>query len=647
MGRMEVTARGRIQVLPDTVANQIAAGEVIERPAAVVKELVENSLDAGATRVRVRFVGAGKQLIEVEDDGCGMNPDDALLALERHATSKLRVASDLNAVRTLGFRGEALPSIASVSRFTLKTREADFAEGVEVRMNGGKLLDRRACGMPPGTRISVAHLFNSVPARRKFLRTDATEAAHIVQLLRLYAVAHPGVAFTLEEGSRVIFRSPACTRLADRVAEIWGRQLAETLIALSDGDEMADCAAGLRLRGLIGQPGRGRATRQELITLVNGRPVESRALYYAIVEAYEGLLPKGRYPAGFLFLEIGPERVDVNVHPAKREVRFREEGRVRAFVREALQTRLRELGSMANTATPVSERKTPESQPATTPADLPGGAQAAEAAAPFDTVGTARMRPPRPAYRPEPGGRGSGGSGDVRASEFSSAQSGCRQPTETSGADGESSSVSTDAACGSEAIAHWRWLGLLEGLPGCGLFETGQGLVLLDGVAAARRVRYERVLRALKATEVAGQGLLLGLPLEFSPLAAAAVEAHRAFLEGTGFVLEPFGRHFYRLQAAPAWLETEAAAETLVRDLVEQLRENRIGKTDTHDGQTRAREALAQLTVRRVQGPSTSEAYEHLTAQLMTCAQPLVDPAGKPTFTELGWRELAKRLGRG
>ncbi|HYP17093.1 MAG TPA: DNA mismatch repair endonuclease MutL, partial [Opitutus sp.] len=247
----------KVRILPDRVANQIAAGEVIERPAAVVKELVENALDAGATRIEVEFRHGGRSLMRIEDNGHGMSRDDALLALERHATSKILEAADLDRLASYGFRGEALPSIASVSRFELQTREAGSDIGTEVLVNGGKFVHVRDCGRPVGTRIEVTHLFNSVPARRKFLKTDQTEAAHIVQCVRLYALACPRTAFTLIEDGRVIFRSPECTTLAERIAEIFGRQIANSLVPLEAVEP------SLRLSGLIGRPGVGRATRHE------------------------------------------------------------------------------------------------------------------------------------------------------------------------------------------------------------------------------------------------------------------------------------------------------------------------------------------------------------------------------------------------
>ena len=321
-----------IHILSDRVANQIAAGEVIERPVAVVKELVENSLDAGATRIEVEFRNGGKSYIRIEDNGKGMSPDESLLCLERHATSKIREAADLNEVCSFGFRGEALPSIASVSKFTLRTRSKDWEHGTEILINGGKMIEKKDCGMPVGTVIEVAHLFNSVPARRKFLKTDPTETAHITYNCRLFAVAHPNVAFRVLENGRTVFQSPACENLRDRIAEIWGRNLADDLIPV----DVSDPKTGFRLRGLTAKPGVGRSTRRELVTLVNRRPVDSRTLSLAVLDAYHGRIQKGRYPPAFLFLEIQPQEVDVNVHPAKREVRFRDDGAIRRFVLNAI-----------------------------------------------------------------------------------------------------------------------------------------------------------------------------------------------------------------------------------------------------------------------------------------------------------------------
>ena len=333
----------QIRILPDRVANQIAAGEVVERPAAVVKELIENSIDAGAQKIEIEFRNGGKSYLRVEDDGYGMNPDQALLCLERHATSKIRKASDLDEIQTFGFRGEALPSISSVSRFTLRTRPKDSSEGNEILINGGKMIHVKECGMPQGTRIEVAHLFNSVPGRRKFLKTEVTESSHIIHLAKLYALAHPQITFSLIEGARTLFRSPACEDLLDRVREIFGKSLSECLAPIEVKTE------GMNLGGLLGKPGYSRPTRKEMLFYVNRRPVESKTMSYALLEAYHTYAPKGRFPPAILFLTIDSSLVDVNIHPAKRELRFREEMKVRSFLIESILKSIREISGEIST----------------------------------------------------------------------------------------------------------------------------------------------------------------------------------------------------------------------------------------------------------------------------------------------------------
>ena len=349
----------RIRLLPEQVANQIAAGEVIERPASVVKELVENALDAQATRVIVEVQAGGRSLVRVVDDGLGMSRDDALLCLERHATSKIRRAEDLAAIATMGFRGEALPSIASVSRFTLTTRErgSDSPEGTQVIISGGKILEVKAAGSAPGTSVEVRQLFFNLPARRKFLRTEETESAHIQHYLTLAALAYPEVAFTFQRDGRLLWQLPAVKTGSDVPARLAG--LRERLRVLY-GDEQkllsvdytahiaspaepkpeasppatlnSQPSTRLRLWGFIGAPGVSRATREDQHLFVNRRPVENRGLNFALLEGYHTALMKGRYPVACLFLEIDPAAVDVNIHPAKREVKFHQEAEVRRLV---------------------------------------------------------------------------------------------------------------------------------------------------------------------------------------------------------------------------------------------------------------------------------------------------------------------------
>jgi DNA mismatch repair protein MutL len=561
-----------IRILSDRVANQIAAGEVIERPAAVVKELVENSLDAGATRIEVEFRSGGRAYIRVEDNGGGMTRDDALLSLERHATSKIAEAADLDRLATFGFRGEALPSIASVSRFELQTRAAGEEAGTEILINGGKFVHVRDCGRPVGTRLVVSQLFNSVPARRKFLKSDATESAHLIHCVRLYALACPQAAFTLIEDGRVIFRSPECATTGERVAEIFGRQIAESLLAIETAD------AGIRLRGLIGRPGVGRATRHEMITYVNQRPVDSRTLSYALIESYHDSLPKGRYPLAFLFLEIDPAAIDVNVHPAKREVRFRNEVQVRAFVIRAVLGRLRELGA--------------------------GSEAAAETVPAAGAAGRLAAAPPAGGETMMPAAASRGGT--------------------------------------TRAKINWRYVGLAHGV--YALFETDAGLVLLDRRAAHERVWYERLRAQFATAHVATQRLLLPVPVELDAITTALLLDRLDFLNRHGFEIVEFGRNFFRVEGVPEWMDP-ADAEAFLRDLLGALREGLLTARDLD----LARDELARLAaVRAVRLPDgTSEPDMHsLITQLFSCQQPLTNPAGRPTYIELGHGELARRFQR-
>ncbi len=357
----------RIRLLSEQVANQIAAGEVIERPASVVKELVENSLDAQAGRVTVEVQAGGRSLVRVADDGAGMSRDDALLCLERHATSKIRRAEDLAAIATMGFRGEALPSIASVSRFTLTTRErqSQSPEGTQVVISGGKMLEVKAAGSAPGTTVDVRQLFFNLPARRKFLRTEPTESAHIQHYLALAALAFPEVAFTFQKDDHLVWQLPAIrsgtdtpARLAalrERLRSLYGGEQSLLPVDFSavirsnepareePGSDPGPQTSNLRLWGFLGAPGVSRLTREDQHLFVNRRPVQNRGLNFALLEGYHTALMKGRYPVCCLFLEIDPAAVDVNIHPAKREVRFHQEGEVRRLVAQAVRETLLRL----------------------------------------------------------------------------------------------------------------------------------------------------------------------------------------------------------------------------------------------------------------------------------------------------------------
>ena len=566
------------------MANQIAAGEVVERPAAVIKELLENSLDADARRVTVDFSRGGKAQMIVEDDGKGMTGDEALLSLERHATSKIQLASDLDRISTFGFRGEALPSIASVARFTMQTRPASAPSGTEIAINGGKLVHRRDHGMAPGTRIEVTNLFHPVPARLKFLKSDETEAAHIVRLVRLYAIAHPEVGFLLREDGREIFRSPGNAPLLDRVREIWGRQVAEEVTIMPSFTR-----PGMRLSGLLGKPGVSRGTRQDLVTVVNGRPVDSRTMAFALTESYHTLIPKGRYPLAFIFLEMDPAWVDVNVHPAKREVRFRDEAKVRNFLIESVLAVLRaraDDGLPAATIPSVSTA-TPLTAPAVPTLSSPVSASGTPAAyVPPSTV------PVQPNHAPA-----------VRLG--------------------------------------WRLLSRLR--EERAVFETPTGLAILDIGATHQRVLYESILAQFTAQKPISQPMLVPLSIELEPLPAAVLKERLPLLASAGFDFEEYGRNFWRIQALPAWLEPEDAL-AFVRDLLAEMarREGDFGRPSL------AYDALAKIAVikARRKGDSLSDAeLMELVQALFRTVQPGSCPRGRRTYVEWTDADLTRRFG--
>lgn len=620
-----------IRVLSDRVANQIAAGEVIERPAAVVKELVENAIDAGATKIEVEFSHGGRSLIRVEDNGCGMTKEDAQLSLQRHATSKLVETNDLDRIDTFGFRGEALPSIASVSRFELRTRPEAAPAGTEILVNGGRLMHVRDCGMPAGTRIVVSHLFNSVPARRKFLKSDATESAHIIQTVRLYALAVPKTAFTLIEDGRVLFQSPVCTNLNDRVSEIFGRQLVTDLLNVEQRD------LGLRLAGLIGKPGVHRATRHEMLMFVNRRPVDSRTLSYAVIESYATTLTKGRFPVAVLFLDLDPAAVDVNVHPAKREIRFRNESAVRGFVVRAVLQSLREHAlSSAGTATgqgqvlpPVELMPGDPVPPVQPPAAsvMPAATERPSVMAqPFRAFGTWSTSP-LPTTATNPPSR----PGSVAPFEPLAPARGSSAPFRP---------TTSPAPVGS--LGGWRFLGTAHG--DYSLFEAPGGIVVLDRRASHERVWFERLQAQFAVGEVASQRLLFPAPVEFDAISSALLIDRMKFLHLHGLEVAEFGRNFFRIEAVPMWLDPSDAGNFL-RDIIGMMRDGRLDEKNLD----LAREELARLAAQKaVRLPAVTTEHDALglVNQLFACQHPHTSPDGRPTHFELSRGELAKRFQR-
>lgn len=616
----------QIRILSDNVANQIAAGEVVERPMSVIKELLENAIDAGATRISIEFRNGGKSFMSVEDNGCGMPSDQALLALERHATSKIRETSDLDTIHSFGFRGEALPSIASVSHFVLRTRMADSESGTEIWVEGGKYRHCREIGMPAGTHIEISRLFFNVPARLKFLKTENTESAHITRCVRLYAVAHPEIAFTLRENGREIFRSPAVSDLRERVGAIWGRQLANDLIPLPENNR-----DGMRVWGLIGKPGVSRTSRTEMVTIVNGRPVDNRTMAYSLVESFHTLIPRGRYPLAFLFLEIDPHAVDVNVHPAKREVRFRNESAVRNLIISSVLKTLNPEETPPQAAhinSPIEEniceiRRDPVSFVSASPK-----ISAPERIAPSDradansTVSASRTIP----------ATGMSVSGPSLVS---------RKVDSFSPIPHVPAPAIPAVPPSPPSWRTWRFIGRLDGLA---LFQIEKNLLVLNTRLALERIWYERALERFKKAERHAQLLLIPEPIEFDPLLADTLLQNMATLNEAGFSIEEFGRNFFRIIEVPDWLSPESDVKQCVRDLVD-----RIARLPAEFSRGNiAHETLARIAASHAQQGRAALSEEsdlrELLSALFASSQPNVSPAGQKIFFEISRAELIRRF---
>lgn len=603
----------KIRILSDNVANQIAAGEVVERPVSVIKELLENAIDAGANRINIEFRNGGRNFMAIEDNGIGMSRDEALMALERHATSKIRATEDLDSIQTFGFRGEALPSIASVSQFTLRTRSSDSPIGTEIFVSGGKYVHCRDVGMAPGTRIEIASLFSNVPARLKFLKSENTEAAHITRTIRLYAVAHPKISFSLRENGREIFRSPANLEMLDRVAAIWGRQLAEDLMPLAPAD-----AFGMKLSGLIGKPGVSRSSRQEMVTIVNGRPVDNRTMAYSLVESYHTLIPRGRYPLAFLFLEIDPHAIDVNVHPAKREIRFRDESRVRNFLINTV------LATLSPQQSPVSEPSRPIPAETFRSVILPASEKT-----------TGRTPASRDVFPKK----------EERITGVPSAIKGPASAPATSRTVLPQSVPESPAAQVAElpAFRRWQFLGKLTG-ENIAVFQTEDGLQLLNIRLARERICFERTLECFRASEAKSQQLLIPEPIEFDPILADALKRNLPTLNTAGFEIEEFGRNFFRINAVPDWLDKDVNVTQFVRDLV-----SRIARLPAEF----SRANVAHETLARIAGAHASSGTENFDAEkigillrkLFACSQPNTSPNGQKIFVEISRREISRKFG--
>jgi DNA mismatch repair protein MutL len=591
----------RIRLLPEILASQVAAGEVIERPASVVKELVENSIDAGARKIEVSVRRGGTSMIRVSDDGSGMDRDDALLSLERHATSKIHTSADLAAIATLGFRGEALPSIASVSRFRLTTREPAAIAGTEIIVSGGKIETVRDGGEAPGTQIEVRSIFYNLPARRKFLRSENTESRNIEHQLHLQATGHPEIAFVFVRDERVVFQLPAAASLLDRIRDLHGKDLVDRLLTV---EEPGDDPSKIRIRGLIGQAGVSRQTRAQQLVFVNGRAIESPVLTAALREGYHTALMKGQFPVTFLFLDLDPAAVDVNVHPAKREVRFRDPNSVREAVVAAIQR------------------------------TLEGGRrdwqqQFQRPLAPIVPLPPQEHFPPPPIEQrqfPEPE--------VTRVIPSRTDRGGSHQlpdawPTETA----------INVASTSQ---QFQIIGILNKL--YVLMENQDGLVLVDQHAAHERILFEELRRRMEEQGVPSQRLLLAQTFELAPRDAEWVERNAATLQKMGIGIEPFGQNAFKIDSLPTFLDVSDPV-TFMRKVIDGLKSASNGSSAMRLGEDMIAKTVCRHAV-KANDPLRYLEVEKLITDLLQCDLPYCCPHGRPTMIQISHSELEKKFGR-
>ncbi len=659
---------GVIRVLPSEIAGRIAAGEVIERPASVIKELVENSIDAGATRIRVFTEQGGQKLMQVVDDGRGMDRADAMLCLEAHATSKISKEGDVGQIATLGFRGEALPSISAVSHFQLQTRPHDDLSGTEVVVNNGVIQDVRECGCAPGTSIKVQWLFGNLPARRKFLRGASTEDDYIHEMMLLLALTRPQVSFELTQNGRCVLRAPASMGVAGRVEMLVGK---DAFAAMLPVDYQED---GIHVYGYISRPGFTRGSRREQRIVVNGRAASAETVFFAIREAYETLVVKGRYPGVVLYVDIAPERVDVNVHPTKREVRFREPMKVSKVVGAALRQGLRGLGLPADLpgelyvggasaqssvetpqfvdttptesataadasassptapvetetifgSAPAATGSSPAASPVVSPACAPAAASSPAVCPPRPVI-PVMPQAPRPIQTPLP----------------FAPEPLPPPPPIASAPEGDASALApasvAPASVPAPAAAAFRLLAPLgkEYL----LAESGSGLVVVSIRGASQRILFERLLSNLHREKALKQPLLIPVTLHLAPDEARLLAREIPYFQSVGFSVEEFGSHTFLVTAVPPSLPDKDLDAT-IRDILNDLRQETVTNRQSaiHLAQLASRHGIRKKDV------LSHEEQLLLLKELMACEMPYADPAGLPTMVHITESELRKRF---
>src|SRR5215470_17872317 len=666
----------RIRILPEAVANKIAAGEVVERPASVVKELLENALDAGAKTIRVETEAGGRRMIRVIDDGHGMTHDDALLAFERHATSKLRSAYDLLSIATLGFRGEALPTIAAVSRLLLETRDAAEAEGTRVEFAGGKLVGVKPAGLPAGTAVSVADLFYSVPARRKFLKSDTTELGHIASLVTHYALANPDKQFVLTTPTQTIIDCPPAEKLADRIYQLFGRQALDELVEIPTTSAPFRAAitesaldpeeekATLTISCFTSRPEVQRTNSSGIYIFVNRRLVRDKLILHAIHEAYRNIHPHAISPATLLFLDMPYDEVDVNVHPKKIEVRFRRSQFVHDLTRDAIRQALmtaRSVASFAAAAGTVPSTFGGTSQPGIPPANggtFSGGITPApvESGIPHAVI---------PAMQ-EIGGSGVGSDGGFDLASAPLQPVSQRFPFESSGAFGMPPALTSEpvtpiasssnwagnfAPANSAAPAALPHPDQIADLKPLGQVSSsfivavnGEGLWIVDQHVAHERVLFEQHLEARRAGKVESQRMLMPLVLELSPRQLVIYERIAEELGANGFEVEPMGPRSVAIQAAPAGVSGGDAQKLLTEILDGIEREDAAISIETLQAKIAASTACHAAI--KVNMPLDQVKMEWLLAALAKTDCPMSCPHGRPVVLRYSTKEIERAFQR-
>ncbi|HTV08305.1 MAG TPA: DNA mismatch repair endonuclease MutL [Candidatus Aquilonibacter sp.] len=656
---------GRIRVLSDQVANQIAAGEVVERPASVVKELLENSLDAGATRIRLEVEAGGRKLIRIVDNGHGMGRDDALLAFERHATSKLRSSDDLLSIATLGFRGEALPSIASVARVTLETRAAEDAVGTQLEIAGGNLLRVEDAGLPAGTTIAVRDLFFNTPARRKFLRSEQTELGHVAALVTHYALAHPTKHFELHTSTQALVMAPAVANVGERLFQIFGRETFESLIPVAAEIDFARAGLPepppwkraedweppepgfLRMSGFVSKPELQKLNRNSIYVFANGRLIRDRLVLHALTEAYRNIIPPTSFPVVLLFLEMPPQEIDVNVHPAKTEVRFRQGAFVHDFVRDSVRTALMQARPAASffqalhAAPTASESLTVDVSP------LPGVEQAvfgprdgelvtqSEGVIEPGDVASFELR--ERSVAPSPGRLGFEGAGMAVGYVDSG-----NPPVNDEAVHGWGTQNKGEQRPTLNSLATLKPLGQLR--DSFILAVNEEGLWIIDQHVAHERVLFEKILREREVERVQRQRLLMPVLVELLPEQMVTFAEIAEELERNGFEAEPFGRRTLAIKAAPVGLEGKELERMLEEVLGVTEKTAQVENEELR--RTRIAASIACHAAIKVNMPLEAAKIDWLLRELAKTEYPTNCPHGRPIALRYSLKEIQRAFQR-